>query len=265
MSNMVRRLLLIVPFILSIGIPYIMLGEATKSTRETIKSWFAKSGSSSSAVAGALANGDGQSLKSASGVIQQPPVTDLSQVLSFQITPQWVLSRWPQVTTTRANGNLEGLRVALVTGTRPQDIAGALTYYFDKQRRLQRIALRGITGDQRYLVSLVTRYYHLQREPVPGVEMYVSRWNGKPISALIVRRKPLVHASDMLDRCEVALELNRPDNYVQLSPGLQKALAAAAGKLPPATPPVKTAAKTNKKATFQTIPGGGIGTLFSGY
>ncbi len=262
MSNTVRRLLLVAPFLLSIGVPYVMVSDTMKSTRGTVKSWFSGGGGG-----GTTSQVDpGQALpESASGVLRQTGVTDLSQILRFDITPQWVLSHWPQVTTTRAADKLAGLRVALVTGTRPQDVAGALTYYFNKQQRLQRIALCGTTGDARYLVSLVTRYYQLQPEPVPGVEVFTAKWNGQPISALVVRRKPILNVADTLGRAEVELELNRPDNYVRLSPEFQKTLGGAVATMRPAASLTKTTAKSDGKPRFQTVPGGGIGTLFSGY
>lgn len=266
MSNTVRRLLLVAPFVLSIGVPYVMVSESMKPHRDTIRSWFQGGGNLTSSADASLASGESQAGSSASGVVQQPPVTDLSQILRFDISPRWVLDRWPQVTTTRAEDQLVGLRVALVTGTQPQDVAGALTYYFDKQQRLRRIALRGTTGDERYLVSLVTRYYQLKPELVPGVAVYTAKWNGQPISALVVRRKPVLHANEMLGRADVMLELNRATNYVHLSPELEKTLAGFSGTPAMSAPPaVKATANSKSKPRFQTIPGGGIGTLFSGY
>lgn len=267
MSPRIRRVLLALPIGLAIGVPYLMLGESLDSTRNTIKSWFTGFGARQSATADVAASDTPP--ESASGIMQQPPVTDLGQVLNFTVTPNWVLSRWPQVTTTRAADQFEGLRVTLVTGTRPQDVAGSLTYYFDKQRQLRRIALQGLTGDPRYLVSLATRYFHLQRESIPGIEVYVARWNGTPVSALVVRHKPMLNAAELLGRAEIQLELNRAGNYVRLSPDLQRELAVATGQpVPPSAtsqPPKTQTAKAENKPKFQMIPGGGIGTLFSGY
>ena len=104
-------------------------------------------------------------------------------MLRFDIAPRWVLEHWPYVATTREEGGLDGLRVPLLTGTRPHDVAGSLTYYFDPQQRVQRIALDGVVGDERHLVSVVTRLFPLQPQPAPGVSLFVATWNGKPTSA----------------------------------------------------------------------------------
>jgi len=146
------------------------------------------------------------------------PVATLEGVLRFDITPRWVLDNWPHVSTTRADGELDGLRVPLITGTRPQDVAGSLTYYFDKQRVVQRIALDGMVGDERHLVSIATRVFQLQTEPQSGAGVFVSKWNGKVTSALWIRRLPVVSVENPYQQFEFAMELNRPNHTFGLSP-----------------------------------------------
>ena len=53
----------------------------------------------------------------------------------------------------QAELDLQGYRVAYVSGTAETDIAGSLSYYFDNTHRLRRIAFNGTTGDARRLVS----------------------------------------------------------------------------------------------------------------
>ena len=48
------------------------------------------------------------------------------------------MRRWPRVTTVPQFA-LAGLRVPLVTGTQIDDLAGSLTYYFDRTDQVQRI------------------------------------------------------------------------------------------------------------------------------
>ncbi len=157
----------------------------------------------------------------------------LEGVLRFDITPRWVMDNWPHVSTTRTDGELDGLRVPLITGTRPQDVAGSLTYYFDKQRVVQRIALDGVVGDDRHLVSVATRVFHLQPEPQAGVGIFVSKWNGEATSALWIRRLPVVSAENPYQKFEFALELNRPNHYFGLSPLFRARLQNAQASLQP--------------------------------
>ncbi len=50
-------------------------------------------------------------------------VHDAGSVFSFEVTPEWILARWPSVSTGLAQLQLEGYRVPLVTGTGQEDVA----------------------------------------------------------------------------------------------------------------------------------------------
>ena len=145
------------------------------------------------------------------------PTNRLSEVLRFDISPKWVISRWPRVSTHLAELELEGLRVTLVTGTAVDDLAGSLTYYFDKDQHVQRISFHGHTGDERKLVSLLTGCCGLKPKPTVGGSLYLAEWNGKPRSVLRISHSPVVRAASPRSRLEVALELNRPNLYYGLS------------------------------------------------
>jgi hypothetical protein len=147
-----------------------------------------------------------------------PPVAQLGEVLRFDVTPQWVTARWPRVTASLAETGLEGMRVPVVTGTSVADLAGSLTYYFDRYQQLQRLSFEGYTGDERKLVSLVTQYYGLQPEPTLDAGMYVARWNGQPSSLLRVVRAPIMTHDSPHSQLHVLLELNRPGMEFGLSP-----------------------------------------------
>jgi hypothetical protein len=226
MTNLFRRFSLAIPLALAIGVPYLLTSESTEPMRGTVGSWFAGGkddvppveGITDPDVGRALALSDRETAQKASRSAKVTPVATLEGVLRFDITPRWVMDNWPHVSTTRTDGELDGLRVPLITGTRPQDIAGSLTYYFDRQRVVQRIALDGVVGDDRYLVSVATRVFQLQPEPQAGVGIFVSKWNGEATSALWIRRLPVVSAENPYQKFEFALELNRPNHYFGLSP-----------------------------------------------
>jgi hypothetical protein len=146
-----------------------------------------------------------------------PTTHDLAEVLRFDVSPEWVTQRWSRVSTVLAEQDLEGLRVPLVTGTDLDDLAGSLTFYFDKQRRVQRISFHGRTGDDRKLISLVTSQFGMRAEPTLGVGMYVSRWNARPTSLLRLSYAPVVRSQTPRHRLEVALEINRPNAQFGLS------------------------------------------------
>ena len=61
---------------------------------------------------------------------------DLGEVIRFDGSPEWVMARWPRVTAGLANLDLQGYRVPLVSGTAQDDLAGSLTYYFDRNQQV---------------------------------------------------------------------------------------------------------------------------------
>jgi len=146
--------------------------------------------------------------------LEGTPVDDLADVFRFDVTPGWVVARWPRVSTALAQLQLQGYRVPLVTGTARDDLAGALTYYFNPRQEMQRLTFHGTTGDARKLVHLVTTRYGLARRltNAPGMFLYERIGpDGEAKSFLWIRPAAVVKASDPLGRLEVALLLERPE------------------------------------------------------
>lgn len=154
------------------------------------------------------------------------PIENMGEVFRFDITPEWVMARWPRVTSSLADIELSGLRVPLVTGIKLDDIAGSLTYYFDKQRRVQRITFVGTTGDAHRLASLVKQHFDLKPQPTLGIALYVRQWNRTPVSALRITASPVVRADQPHTRLNIMLELNRPDHHYHLSHSFQAVLTS---------------------------------------
>jgi hypothetical protein len=147
-----------------------------------------------------------------------PPADNFLSVIRFDVPPEWVTSRWSQVLAIEAESQLQGLRVPLVTGHELDDLAGSLTYYFDKQRRVQRLAFDGKTGDPRKLIDSVTQFYGFQEERTLAAGLYLVKWNGKPTSVLQIRYASVVRADEPNARYDVRLEINRPAAEYGLSP-----------------------------------------------
>jgi hypothetical protein len=146
-----------------------------------------------------------------------PPVEgysarDLGEVLRFDGTPEWVMARWPRVTTSLAEIDMLGYRVPLVTGTNPDDLAGSLTYYFDKSRHVSQINFHGTTGNPQKIVALVTSRFSFvpQRTDDPNLALYQLKWNGKAVSELKIRTARILRADQPNTRFEVDLAMKRP-------------------------------------------------------
>jgi hypothetical protein len=153
-----------------------------------------------------------------------PSCADFAEVFRADISPEWVTQRWPRVTTITAETGLEGLRVPLMTGIRLDDLAGTLTYYFDRNHQVQRLAFDGFTGDERRLVTLLTQAYGLQPEPTLDAGMYVTRWNATPTSVMRISRAPIITAATTHAQLHIQLELNRPSYTYSLSAEFQQLL-----------------------------------------
>ena len=149
-------------------------------------------------------------------------IQDLRDVLRFDISPDWVISRFSRVSTVLADMKLEGLRVPVVTGTQASDVAGTLTYYFDHQRKLQRLTVHGFTGDPSRLVQSMTSDYGLQAEPALEAGVYTKRWNGNPVHFLRLTYAPVVHSDAVHQKYTVFLELNQPNLMFGISPEAQR-------------------------------------------
>ena len=154
------------------------------------------------------------------------PVSDLREVLRFDISPQWVTDRFSRVTTVLADLQLDGLRVPMVTGTGPDDLAGSISYYFDQSDRLQRVMLHGFTGDPNAVITAMTEHYGLQSEPSLEAGVYTKRWNGMPVHFLRITRAPIVYSDALHHKFTVFLELNQPDLRYGISPEAQRIVAS---------------------------------------
>ncbi len=151
------------------------------------------------------------------------PFHSLGEVLRFDITAAWITQRFPRVSTVLADTQLDGLRVPLVTGTAPSDIAGTLTYYFDRYKRLQRITLHGVTGDPTRFIKELQQVYQMQQEPSLGGGLYLLTWNGRPTSILHVTPAAVIYADAPYSRYNMLIELNQP--------GLEYGLSAESRQL----------------------------------
>ena len=152
------------------------------------------------------------------------PLQHFGEAIRFDINEQWIVDHWPRITTTLSEVSLEGFRVIFVSGTKPDDITGTLTYYFDPFHRVQRIAFEGHTGDERRLVDFLQKNYAFQFYPSLGAGLYLATWNGAPTSVLQVQHVPVIDSTNRHMRLRVRLEINRPGPTYGLSPEFRKLL-----------------------------------------
>jgi hypothetical protein len=145
------------------------------------------------------------------------PAVSIEEAFRFDLKPQWVASRWSRVSTVLGQPKQLGMRVALVSGTRADDVAGSLTYYFDEHHQLQRITFTGLTGDPRRLLSAVVTPYGLQSQPTTGFARYIAGDPERPTSEVVVRHLPVLVAHPQRPQVEVAIDLRAGNAVSQRS------------------------------------------------
>ncbi len=142
------------------------------------------------------------------------PSPSLDEVLRFNVSVEWVMQRWPRVSTGLTYLQLQGYRVPLVTGTSLTDVAGSLTYYFNAGQQVQRITFRGTTADPSGLVNLVTSRFHFARRLTndPGIVLYEAVDADNRLSGTLkIRSAGVVKASQPYTRFVVDLAMDRAE------------------------------------------------------
>jgi hypothetical protein len=141
------------------------------------------------------------------------PSATIEQAFRFDVTPQWVASRWPRVSTVLGDAEQLGMRVAWVSGTRSDDLAGSLTYYFDAHHQLQRLTCTGLTGDPRRTLATVVPAFGLKSQPTTDAAHYTAGNPRAPTSEIIVRHLPVLTTEPGGARAEVSIDLRRADAH----------------------------------------------------
>ena len=205
-----RPILFVGVLIAAVAVPYVLFDDNLAKTASA--QWTRLWGKSSQDKADPPA--DWTRLTSGGPGATLPPTlgATIEEIFRFDVRPQWVTSRWSRVSTVLGDAKQLGMRVAVVSGTRPDDVAGSLTYYFDEHHELQRITFTGMTGDSRRLLAAVVTPNGLKSQPTTDAAYYVSGDPKKPSSSHVtVRHLPIVRADDQRSRQEVTVDLKRSD------------------------------------------------------
>ncbi len=218
----------------SVGVPYALTNSSTvKQWGSSASQWAQSTADSDSATDSLAAAGEwiedqaaagSEQLEAAVGQFHSAPtphpdesahagsvVVPLEEAFGPQVTPAWVLGRWPRVSTRLADLDLQGYRVPLVTGTRDDDVAGSISYYFDSSDRLVRVVFLGSTGDSRKLAALLATLYGLKRQATKDPRLYLAqvRDDDRAMSELRVWPEDVVKADEPFRRFHVAAWLTR--------------------------------------------------------
>lgn len=157
--------------------------------------------------------GPGAKLYPTATPLEGMPAMSLHEVFNMNVTKEWVYQRWARKSTALSELGLFGIRVPLVTGTQLHDLAGSLTYFFDRTGRVQRISFHGTTGDTSQIVMLAAQQFGLQQQatPVSGQQLLQIRRNDQVFSELRTRPAPVLWDSSPHDSFAVDLDLQHPN------------------------------------------------------
>jgi hypothetical protein len=201
----------------SIGVPYVALDEQLKSL--VIAQWDRFTAAAPAEEPDPLAKIDrllapaapAAAASTATPASAPPATVPLEEAIRFDVTPEWVTSRFTQVSSIVGDSEHVGLRVLLVSGATPTDVAGSLTFHFNQQQQVQRITLHGVTGDHSRLGELVVHKFGLRPTQTTNLAQYYGGDLNVPTSSLAVTALPIVRPEAPLARAAVALDLRRGD------------------------------------------------------
>ena len=224
MFFLIRKFYFVILLGLAIGVPYLLMQNGSDGESRGLLDWLGNISKStttdeSTGTGANLAGVAPANLTSSGAAVSQ--TMPFESVFRFDLTPADV-----------NEGDSMGFRVALVTGTQPDDLAGSLTYYFGKTNELNRISFLGATGDARRLIQVISAEYQLKEMPTKTAGLYVNGWNSNPKSALRLAYAPRIDSRYQNQQLEVFLELNRSNMRQGLSPQFRQILdhERAAGK-----------------------------------
>lgn len=147
------------------------------------------------------------------------------EFLRFDVTPDWIKNRWSRVSTFAAEDNLTAMRVALVSGPRPQDIHGSLTYFVDSNQQVQRIGFRGRTGDASNLVNFAQQQ-GFKRQKSNGAGLFIKKSWGRNRGALRLDHPPVTQQELPNEKLLVLFEMTNPNSSFKVSQNTQNILDA---------------------------------------
>lgn len=147
------------------------------------------------------------------------------EFLRFDVTPDWIKNRWSRVSTFAAEDDLTGMRVALVSGPRPQDIHGSLTYFVDSSQQVQRIGFRGRTGDASNLVDF-SQQQGFKRQKSNGAGLFIQKSWGRVRGALRLDHPPVTQKELPNEKLLVLFEMTNPNSSLKISQSTQNILDA---------------------------------------
>jgi len=225
---------LVIPYVLTTVDWQNGVGDATSQAWNKVTGWttnlgniFGNSGSEDSVVEDETMTSVPTATDSDTPHLDGGRINHFSEVIRFDIKPSWVTKRWARVSSSLAELGLEGYRVPVVTGSDVTDLAGSLTYYFDKQNQIQRVVFVGNTGDPTRLVDFVSSEYRMTQRPSLNTGLYIHSRGGIPVNALTIKQNSVITADNPHGTYQVYLELNRVKLGAQLSPQYQDVLTAA--------------------------------------
>ena len=136
----------------------------------------------------------------------------MSEAFRFNVTPAWVISRWPRVSSGMPDEHLHGSARGANYRHARRRRGWIVNDYFVPSQRCAKITFNGTTGDPRRLIALMTERFGFQGFTLgePGVQRYEIRWNGKAHSEFTIRAASVVRSSSPLERFQVQLAITEP-------------------------------------------------------
>lgn len=161
-------------------------------------------------------------------ITYSPGAIDFREAFRFDANPQWLQKNWPHVSSSPSLDGYAGYRVPLVTGPNPQDITGALTYYFNNKGLCERITFYGYAADPSRIIHLATETFGLSASRDLGSGTYTGMYSRRVRSFLAIDAATNVVSQSAQKKAQITFEVNNPKGKFMLSPEVSRIVESRA-------------------------------------
>ncbi|HMP79531.1 MAG TPA: hypothetical protein PKD54_08775 [Pirellulaceae bacterium] len=158
------------------------------------------------------------------------PVGDFREIFHFDVSPQWISSRWNRVSVTTDGAGWTSYRVPLVTGSNPWDLHGSLTYSLDAKGAPKRIHFVGWTVEKSVIENMLIREFGFSTESTRWLSAYSAKSLGQLTGVALFRLPESTFSNAGNQQIAVWIEINDPRFRGAASDEARQLLRSASAK-----------------------------------
>ena len=105
-----------------------------------------------------------------------------------------------------------------------------MTYYFDSNKRAQKITFRGWTGNSAVLLRLLSEQYGFKPQPTQWAGLFTSQNRNGTTGVLAMKHPNVISADNPSQQIALMLEINNPQGPFLLTEEMGAVIGVAAAR-----------------------------------